>query len=449
MKIVKGNSKVVYQGDCFEELGWGPVQFPKFFTLTDGRIGIFIHNEDDAPHALGEGIFMVSNDCAKTFDFATESDVEKFGDIILNDGSSLRIVPEKAKKVQGVKEGETHFGGYQIPTDDYIAKNSNDETQFPSPFNMELDIFGSRNNVYFIDSLPTNLIKRTFSFSKYNPKTCKKELFESNVEWDYRTVSTYNPNVVYGTGTDELFINPMGLYTCRVIKRAPDGALWIAHYRGLGTNPKTGAYYGKGTAYFLKSTDEGKTWVCKGHIPYLPDETYEKNDIYAYIRGGFYEPTMEIYEDGSMMCILRTCNVFTGTPEWGPTYISYSYDDGESWTKPVYFREKGALPVTVKLDCGVTLAVITRPGIDVYASSDNGKTFPEKLEIMTAEDRSGLSESKPERPNFWMWAGSCCNCSIIATGKNTALLAYSDFYINDNSGKPKKSIVVTELIIEE
>ena len=64
MKIVKGNSKVVYQGDCFEELGWGPVQFPKFFTLTDGRIGIFIHNEDDAPHALGEGIYMVSNDCA-------------------------------------------------------------------------------------------------------------------------------------------------------------------------------------------------------------------------------------------------------------------------------------------------------------------------------------------------------------------------------------------------
>lgn len=448
MKIKVEFSKVIYQGDSFEKLHWGPVQFPKFYTLTDGRLGIFIHNDDDAPHALGNGIYMVSADNGKTFTYATEKDLEKFADVILSDGSGLKVISDKTKSITEYKVGENLFGSYRIPSDTCHSFPPKDDGTLPSPFTIASDIFGSRDSVYYVDDLPKEIIDKDFKFSKRNENENKTEVISSPVEWNYRTVNLYNPNVVYGTGKDEILLSFVGLTGGACMRKAPNGDLWIAEYRHHSASPQSGAYYGKSSIFFFKSTDEGKSWKCISHIPYLPDESYEKNDIYAYMRGGFFEPTLEIYKDGSMMCILRTCDVFNGTPEWGPTYITYSYDNGSTWTKPVYFKEKGALPVSVQLDCGVTLAVITRPGIDVYASNDNAKTFPEKIEIMTANDRSSLSESKPERPNFWMWAGSCCNCSIIATGKNTALLAYSDFYVNDDSGKPRKSIIVTSLTVE-
>ena len=68
---------------------------------------------------------------------------------------------------------------------------------------------------------------------------------------------------------------------------------------------------------------------------------------------------------------------------------------------------------------------------------------------MTDEDRSKLANVVPERPNFHQWAGSCCNTSIIALDENTALLAYSDFYIPDENGVKRKGIKTVKIKVEK
>ena len=107
------------------------------------------------------------------------------------------------------------------------------------------------------------------------------------------------------------------------------------------------------------------------------------------------------------------------------------------------------MPQLLQLECGVTLAVITRPGIYVYASYDGGKTWDDGLEIMTGEDRSPLANEPPAKPNFHQWAGSCCNCTILPLGKNKAILAFSDFYVPDENGVKRKAIKTIEIVVEE
>ncbi len=67
---------------------------------------------------------------------------------------------------------------------------------------------------------------------------------------------------------------------------------------------------------------------------------------------------------------------------------------------------------------------------------------------MTGEDRSYLGNLKPKRPNFHQWAGSCCNCTIVATVKNSAMLAFSDFYVPGDDGLKHKGIKTIEIIVD-
>ena len=70
----------------------------------------------------------------------------------------------------------------------------------------------------------------------------------------------------------------------------------------------------------------------------------------------------------------------------------------------------------------IALAVITRPGIFIYASTDDGNTWEKCAEVMTDGDRSTLANQPPKRPNFHQWSGSCCNTDIYALSANRALL---------------------------
>ena len=68
---------------------------------------------------------------------------------------------------------------------------------------------------------------------------------------------------------------------------------------------------------------------------------------------------------------------------------------------------------------------------------------------MTNGDRSHLSNIKIENPKFHEWDGAGNNPTILATGYNTALLFYSDFYYPDAEGVKRKSILCVPIIVEE
>lgn len=446
-KLTAQNERVVYLGDTNETLAWGWVQFPRLFPMKNGNIGLSVHDDDDTWVALDGDTtdkWLVSEDEGKTWRPATKQDKDMMGTLLPN-GDILRSSPNPPKSLKGVKVAPWHFGNYRIPTDNLIPQKPDDCMQLPYPITTYSNIFGQTHKVYWLDSIPDELIEKRFCFHRLQDGESEAQKVYAEVDWDYRTVISFPPSHATRTDLEPVMLANAGLYTCREVKVAPDNSLYIAHYKGDGANPFTGVYTGNAEAYILRSVDNGKSWKLHGYIPYQPDE---EKDKLCYLKCGFDEPSLAFMPDGTMLCLLRTCDVFKGAPEWGPTYLTRSADGGKTWEKPVYFADRGALPQLLHLQCGVTLAVITRPGIFIYASEDNGKTWEKRLEIMTDGDRSSLANQPPKRPNFHQWAGSCCNCTILPIADNKALLTYSDFYIPDEQGVKRKGIKTVEIVVE-
>ena len=449
MRITKNEAVCVYQGGRPEELHWGFVQFPWLYNTADGNILIAIHCEDDAPFAIDGGkSYLKSTDKGKSWVAATADDVARMG-YVTADGDMLMPRAFPPKSVKGMKR-PTWFGNYRIPTDDILPQRNTAPDTLPFPAAISTNVFGSFDYLYYVDTLPDDICPKGLLFTRLKKGEDRPTEYEARVDWKNRLVRIYDPNVIYKSSwegeDEELIVSSPGLYSSPRIKLGPDGkTLWTAEYKE-GSDPETAAYTGKGGAYILKSTDNGESWECVSFIRYEGDAA---KDHFAYVRDGFSEPSIEFMGDGSMLCLLRTCGVFGGTPEWGPTYLARSTDSGKSWSRPEYFKDRGALPQLLRLECGVTLAVITRPGIFVYASDDEGYSWNARLEIMTDADRSGLGNSVPERPNFWEYAGSCCNCTILPIAENKALLAYSDFYYPDENGVKRKSILTVEITVEK
>ena len=62
MKLFLHEPKVVARGPVCEEAAWGYFQFPRVHKLPDGRLAVWIHDEDDQPHTLGLGakLFIIA-----------------------------------------------------------------------------------------------------------------------------------------------------------------------------------------------------------------------------------------------------------------------------------------------------------------------------------------------------------------------------------------------------
>ena len=447
MKLKKQNDRVVYTGDVCEKLLWGYVQFPKLYAMRNGNIGLYIHDDDDSwvsldPYICGK--WLVTEDKGLTWRKAEKADIDMMG-TVLPSGDVLRQRPNGPVSLKGVEPGPWVFGPYHIPTDNLVPEKSNDVHKLPARITTYGDALENFYGVYWLDTMPDGLVEKRFSFNRLKNGETENKITFSEVKWNYRTILDFKPGHTNRTDLEPLMLSESGLYACRDIKVAPDGSLYIAEYKPAGANPFTGVYEGKCNSYILRSVDNGESWEIQGYIPYQPDE---EKDKLANLKAGFSEPCIDFMPDGSILCILRTCDVFHGAPEWGPTYLSRSYDGGKTWSKPEYFKDRGALPQLLQLKCGATLAVVTRPGIYVYASYDSGKTWTECVEVMTGDDRSKLMNKPPVRPDFHEWAGSCCNCTIQPLSDNKALLAYSDFYVPDENGVKRKGIKTREIVVE-
>lgn len=450
MKLVKGEEKVIYLGGTSEDLCWGKVQFPKCYDMPYGKTGLFVHEDDDCAAALDKdpiGKWFVSFDDCKTWQEATEKDREEMGTILPN-GDVLRPLAGAPIKIPNASKSPWYFGNARVPTDDEIMRPIPDEKNcLPNPITAITTVFGARYEIFWLDSIRDEMIDKRFCFRRKRKNKDVSEIQYVLPDWKYRLTYSFEP-WYNGKSLNEIMLYYPGLYNCRKVKVAPDGSLYLAHYvpYGTGSNPFTGLYEKNSASYIFKSTDNGETWFVVGYIPYkYPNE---EKDKFAYLKEGFVEPDIEFMPDGSILCILRTCEVFQGAPEWGPTYLSRSVDGGATWSIPEYFADRGALPKLLQLKNGVTLAVITRPGIYIYASDDCGKTWTNALEIMTDKDRSSLANVVPEKPNFHQWCGSCCNCDIKALEDNKAILFFSDFYIPDNNGVKRKGIKSIEILVD-
>jgi len=235
---------------------------------------------------------------------------------------------------------------------------------------------------------------------------------------------------------------------------------------------KNGMLSERGSVIILRSDDRGRTWRLWGVPGYFvneeemrrasqsyldnPDSNYnrlwggkDKSPIPNFVAGGLYEPGVVSFGDGRMVCVMRTDT--GGTHE--PIFVSRSSDLGRTWTTPEILTPFGVMPKLVLLDNGVIAMVYGRPGVQLLFCTDGkGEKWHTPMNLIPErEERSRASVDRRREVTTSTQVGhddTCGNCTVLKTGPDRFLIAYSDFRHINKDGKRCKAIKVCEVMIQ-
>ena len=373
MKITLGKEKCISQAPVsISTSEWGPWQFPRIFDAGD-RIYLKFHIASDSALSYGKPkAWFYSDDKGDTWHRCDN------GGMLLDNGDIIKPHQKPAVPEQNVTLPEvigTFYGyGFKREYFDY-AKVAEEYKHW--------------------------YIERT---SPGKPM----EVEEVSVELPNYTMNT----------SEGVFPTPY----FHQIKKGPGGSLWTFLYKHYLKPDGSISEYS--ASWFHRSTDNGKTWEYMGMVPYEFD--LEK-DPGAAKRYGFGEPDMCFVSESKAFALHRTTDG-TGI---GPLYITWTDDEGRTWTKPEYFDDRGVWPQTISLENGIILAGYGRTGLFIRPFC-NGEWFDR---IAVVEPSEYQSET-------------CSYCALLATGSDTAIIVYSDFNYPDENGIPRKSIMVRKIHTE-
>ena len=159
-----------------------------------------------------------------------------------------------------------------------------------------------------------------------------------------------------------------------------------------------GQIFAKGCSYglqFRTSADKGKTWQEAGQL------CFRNFGIALDQQGdtaidGYGEPWLLRAANGDLLVFLRTVKFLkTGEtvhrPKYPPVKVSRSTDEGKSWSVPVDVHPTGVMPVATLLDNGIIVAFTGRGGNRVAASSDHGRTWNCRHNLMFTDQSPNFS----------------------------------------------------------
>lgn len=224
------------------------------------------------------------------------------------------------------------------------------------------------------------------------------------------------------------------------MKTDAKGTLWMPVDAPAVNADGTLASFRRCTA-MLRSTDMGHTWEYVSHILYEE----EFNPPTAIDVEGFMECSVEFLRDGTCVAFLRSGSLspFAIGDKDHPAPImmqTRSRDGCKTWEKPEYFYDYGVLPVTRTLEDGTILLSSGRPGVYLRISEDSdARKWSDVCHVVKVPDEDVYGK---------YYEYSCCNTGLAVTGKNTAVIAYSDFTRFTPEGKRAKSIMVRKITIE-
>lgn len=110
------------------------------------------------------------------------------------------------------------------------------------------------------------------------------------------------------------------------------------------------------------SFDKGKTWGRPVTVAYDPSVGLES----------FCEPDIERMPGGDLLCVMRTGGNFG---KWTPLYCTRSTDEGQTWSKPESFTDRGVWPNLCVMTNKVVACTYGREGNWLVFSTDEGKTW--------------------------------------------------------------------------
>lgn len=365
---------------------WGFFQFPRIGRAPDNKLVTTWAMNPDAMEAYGTeaGMSATSADGGKTWQVDNHKAV--IAETILPNGDRLAIETPKPVSVA-----------------DLIL---------PRP----------------VGAAPENYRKSNFNFYLMRdlPRSCQgvflQRLKKGENKWKSEQDSLYDRNATRYSLAGKIPVVWWG-----DMHVAKDGSLMAGIYPGNMVRDD-GSFDSKNNIFFYRSTDNGASWQVQGRILYQPDSVL---DPQAQKRMGMLEPGFEILKDGTFLCVIRT----TDGNGLGPMYSSYSHDMGKTWSRPAVISANGVLPRLLQLDNGVVVLASGRPGVQLrFASRYDDAAWTQPFELLPYEH---INETV-----------SCGYTGLVATGKNSFIIVYSDFNYPTANG-PRKAIKVREVTVTQ
>lgn len=364
---------------------WGYFQFPDIGREPDGKLLIKWAMQRDAMESYGShsGGSAVSADGGKSWQ--EQQHAATVGGILLPNGDRIAIATPKPVPVEGLK--------------------------LPKP----------------VGSSSENYRKSDFTFYRMRdlPVSCQgvylNRLKKGDTEWKIEQDSLYDPNAIRYTLSGKIPVVWWG-----DVHVAADGSAIAGIYPGNWVR-NDGTFDDKNNIFFYRTTDSGHSWHMQGRLMHQPDLS---NDPQADKRMGLLEPGYTILKDGTFVCIMRT----TDGAGMGPMYASYSKDMGKSWSKIKVMSANGVLPRVLQLNNGVIVLASGRPGVQLrFASAADPQTWSKPFEMLPYNNPTETV--------------SCGYTGLIATGKNSFMIVYSDFNYKTADGNIRKAIKVREVTV--
>jgi hypothetical protein len=406
-EVILGEPTVVAQAPP-EVTAWGPYQFCDVEKLPNGMLRASWHTGQDSAedHGRVRRAHAVSDDGGRTWRLAEDP----FEGIKTADGKSVQSpILEQDTFGTLLPNGDRLTGALQ-PSMPLAQMDLGESIQ---PVSMWMQAHGNHYALYDSDAFP----------EKYRDWKMRR-LPKDSTEW----VSDHPSVSIPGFLRPALGGSVLSMYVtspyAKQMDVAPDGSLWIAFF---GHRVENGEPWDACGAMFLRSKDAGKSWDFVGQIPYAPTAE-DRSDPAKW--DGFTEPALTFFPDGSLFCVLRTCDV---TAENRPLYWSRSTDAGRTWRQPQVFDRYGVWPGFVRLKNGSTILTFGRPGNFIRISRDPaGLKWSKKFTILD-----------PALPG-------CANAGLAAISDDTAIIVYSSFshpQVNSDPAVPVKTILARTITV--
>lgn len=370
-----------------EETRWGVTQFPAYSSLPDGRILLTYADAEDSIETHG----------APAPSYVSDDDGQTWRPL------DTDLVPTRPHfAISPVYHGEY----FALPTTPHLdikeagvalPDPSAESTVYGRFFTYRLSDFSSEVREHFASP---DVLRWTPATQKWTTEQARYDI-EGMLAWR-RENSNLLPRVA--------FEQPLLKYK---------GELLCANYRARYACPD-GFVPSKSSTSLMVSNDNGHTFKRRASIAV----DREGKDLYG-------EPTLAETADGQLICAIRKTD-----HQQKPLVLTFSSDDGHTWTPPEKINDFGVFPYLLRLSSGPLILSYGRPGVWIRINEDGlGKTWSDPICII---------EGDPNDIGFH----TCGYTSLHALGPKSFLITYSDFDHRDENGVPHKAILSRRIDLE-
>jgi len=392
MKLKLDEPILVAQGPTLEESGWGPWQFPQLMKNDEGTLFASVNLGPDSWESTEGQAWFKSFDNGQTWEKALNHEASsaypkaKNGDGFLSlDGGAYDVDPSIFDGIEPV---------YLLYIDDGV------------PFYW----------YYKYSDFKPGSIRTSVSFARIDAKTKNEEIIHPDV--------TYDPGlcIVRPYNKDKVLANKL----FGRLRVAPDGSLWQMSY---GRGMVDGKFCDTFLARYYRSDDNGNSWKL---VSTLDPRENPGSCLYC-------EQDIGWLDEKHAVTTIRANGMYVGTSD----------DGGYTWNTPKKIADFGVDPAVCVLKCGAILTTYGRPGFLVRACFDGkGENWEEPIEIIPTSDNTYKMNDISQAGNSSVW-GTCSYSDIVPLSDNEALIVYTDYYVPDEKGIKRKSLMVIKATVED